>query len=165
MEKSINPKKLRTAPILSTIFMGLGQVVVLKEYLRGFILMAFEVIILLNCSSIFNSVKGLITLGDPHPELPIKLKDHSIFMMITGIITLVVLAIFIITYVFNVKSAKKSAEEIIKNGKYPSRIESRNNLSQKSFPSIGILPCILMVAIFTVIPLVFSILVAFTNYS
>ena len=70
MEKSINPKKLRTAPILSTIFMGLGQVVVLKEYLRGFILMAFEVIILLNCSSIFNSVKGLITLGDPHPELP-----------------------------------------------------------------------------------------------
>lgn len=165
MEKSINPKKLRAAPILSLIFMGLGQVTILKEYLRGFILMAFEIIILLNCSSIFNSIKGLITLGDPHPELPIKLKDHSIFMMITGIITLVVLAIFIITYVFNVKSAKKSAEEIIKNGKYPSRIESRNNLSQKSFPSIGILPCILMVAIFTVIPLVFSILVAFTNYS
>ena len=43
--------------------------------------------------------------------------------------------------------------------------ESQNDLSQNSFATIGIAPSVVMIAIFSLIPLLFSALVAFTNYS
>lgn len=165
MSNAVSPNKLRKAPIASACFMGLGQVLFLKQYLRGFALMAFEVILILAHSSIFRGLKGLVTLGDPHPELPVKMRDHSIFMMINGLIILIILAIFIAVYVSNVINAKRDAEKIIKNGKFPTLKETRNDLAENSFAAAGITPAIIMVAFFTVIPLLFSALVAFTNYS
>ncbi|HAH60782.1 MAG TPA: sugar ABC transporter permease [Treponema sp.] len=165
MSNAVSPNKLRKAPIASACFMGLGQVLFLKQYLRGFILMAFEVILILAHSSIFKGLKGLVTLGDPHPELPVKMRDHSIFMMINGLIFLIILAIFIAVYIFSVISAKRDAEKIIKNAKFPTLKETRNDLAENSFAAAGITPAIIMVAFFTVIPLLFSALVAFTNYS
>jgi arabinogalactan oligomer/maltooligosaccharide transport system permease protein len=165
MSNAVSPNKLRKAPIASVCFMGLGQVLFLKQYVRGFILMAFEVIMILSHSSIYKGLKGLITLGDPHPELPVKMRDHSIFMMVNGLIIIIILAIFFVVYVANVKSAKKDAEKIIKNGKFPTLKETRNDLAENSFAVAGITPAVIMVAFFTVIPLLFSALVAFTNYS
>ncbi len=165
MSNKVSPNKIRRAPVASVCFMGLGQVLFLKQYLRGFTLMAFEVILILAHSSIFKGLKGLVTLGDPHPELPVKMRDHSIFMMINGLIILIILAIFIAVYVSNVINAKRDAEKIIKNGKFPTLKETRNDLAENSFAAAGITPAIIMVAFFTVVPLLFSALVAFTNYS
>jgi len=145
--------------------MGLGQVLFLKQYVRGFILMAFETIMILSHSHIYKSLRGLITLGDPHPELPVKLRDHSIFMMVNGLIVIIILAIFFVVYAATIKSAKKDAEKIIKNRKFPTLKETRNDLSENSFAVAGITPAVIMVAFFTVIPLLFSAFVAFTNYS
>ena len=92
MSNTVSLNRLRKAPIASACFMGLGQVLFLKQYLRGFILMAFEIILILSHSHIYKSLKGLVTLGDPHPELPVKLRDHSIFMMVNGLIVIIILA-------------------------------------------------------------------------
>jgi ABC-type sugar transport system permease subunit len=165
MSNAVNPDKLRKAPIASACFMGLGQVLFLKQYLRGFILMAFETIMILAHNSIFKGLIGLVTLGDPHPELPVKLRDHSIFMMINGLIVVIVLAIFFAVYVFNIINTKKNAEKIIKAGRFPSLKETRSDLAENSFAVSGIVPAVIMVAFFTVIPLLFSALVAFTDYS
>jgi ABC-type sugar transport system permease subunit len=165
MSNAISPNKLRKAPIASACFMGLGQVLFLKQYLRGFILMAVEVVLILAHSSIFKGLTGLLTLGDPHPELPVKMRDHSIFMMINGLIIVIILAIFITIYIANIVSAKRDAEKIIKNGRFPTLKETRSDLSENSFAVSGISPAIILVAFFTVIPLLFSALVAFTNYS
>ncbi len=161
----------RNAKTASCCFMGMGQFVFLKQRLRGLLLMAFEILIILAFTPVFNcafpkAIYGFITLGSPKPEgTPIKYLDHSIFMMIEGIFVLIILAIFAFIYVAQIRQAKKDGEKIIKKNHFPSMAETRNELSLTAFPILGVAPSILMISIFTVIPLFFSALVAFTNYS
>ena len=91
--------------------------------------------------------------------------DHSIFMLIEGLFTIIILGIFVILYISQVKTGMKDAERIIKRGRYPTAKEIRNHLATKSFPVLGITPSLLLLSIFTLIPLLFSMLIAFTNYS
>ena len=111
------------------------------------------------------SIIGLFTLGDRQNTTVTKFMDHSIFMMINGIFALVIILFFIFPYQLNINSARTAANKIIKNNKFPSLKESQNDLSQNSFATIGIAPSVVMIAIFSLIPLLFSALVAFTNYS
>ena len=53
MNNRVNPDKVRKAPVASCFFMGLGQILYLKQYLRGIILALFEVVIL--CCVIFGT--------------------------------------------------------------------------------------------------------------
>ncbi|MBP3772849.1 MAG: sugar ABC transporter permease [Treponema sp.] len=195
----------------SCCYMGLGQFAVLKQRLRGILLMLFEAYILIDVvlglfdvyisadffdsiyyegenfllkalngmlfffldfinlvfcnNTIINGLVGLFTLGDPHPELPPGERDHSIFMMINGLIVVILLAIFIFMYVSSIFSARRDGEKIVEKGHFPSLQQTRNELSQNAFPVFGVAPAVVMMAFFTVIPLLFSALVAFTNYS
>jgi len=174
---NINVTKLRSAPILSGVFMGAGQLFILKQYIRGAFFSLVELIMLFFTifekgtftpnfkGPVVMGLHNLITLGDEHPELPIKLRDHSIFMMITGLMTVIVVAIFICLYVYNVIDANKSSKEIIRKGAFPTMLQTRKEISQTAFPAFGIVPIVLLIAFFTVVPLLFSALVAFTNYS
>ena len=115
-------------------------------------------------SPIISSLTGLVTLGIDEPTSVMNYKDHSINMMIDGIFALVFIVLFIVLYCINIQSAANAAKKIQKNGKFPSMREARDDMSQNSFASVGIAPSIIMIAVFSVIPLVFSALVAFTNY-
>jgi len=167
----IDPKLPLKTKIASCCFMGLGQLIYLKQYVRGILMMLFEIIMILCCTPLFNyaipvTLAGVITLGSPKPQgTPIKQLDHSIFMLIEGLFTIIILAIFIILYISQVKAGKKDAERIVKRGRYPTAKEIRNHLATQSFPVLGISPSLLMLSIFTLIPLLFSMLIAFTNYS
>lgn len=166
-----------SAPVASALFMGLGQIVFLKQYLRGAIYAIAEFVMLffimfdsgtfaLNFRGPFvRNLAGLITLGDPHPDLAVKYRDHSIFIMITGLIVLIIVILYLCLYVFNIYDAKKSAAQILEKSRFPSYSETRDSIHEKAFPYIGLAPVILMIAFFTIIPLLFSALVAFTNYS
>ena len=169
-QTKVSPSLPKKAMIASACYMGLGQVLFLKEYVRGALLMIFELLMILGCTPVFNfgvpkSLWGLVTLGTAHPELPVKQRDNSIFMMIDGVFMLVILAIFIFVYVSQIKGAKREGNKIVNNGKFPTWAETHNDLSQNAFPIIGVTPIVLMISIFTVIPLLFGMLVAFTNYS
>ena len=117
------------------------------------------------------SLEGLFSLGDKTdiypdtPDTPPKYRDHSIFMMINGIFALIFIGFFAILYAMNIGSANASAEKIIKNGRFPTWQESKNDVSQNSFATIGISPSIIMICVFSIIPLLFSAFIAFTNYS
>jgi ABC-type sugar transport systems, permease components len=177
----INPNIIRKAPIASACFMGLGQILYLKQYLRGAMFALLEFLLLFFCcfgvspdtgsmtlnfqGPFINSLKGLITLGDPHPELPVKLRDNSIFMMVTGLMIVIIILLYFVVYWFNIRDAKKSAAHLVEKQRFPSYAETRNAIHDKAFPYIGITPIIVLMAFLTVIPLVFSALVAFTNYS
>ena len=167
----IDPKLPQKTKIASCCFMGLGQLIYLKQYVRGILMMLFEILLILCCTPVFNyaipvTLSGVITLGSPKPQgTPIKQLDHSIFMLIEGLFTIIILGIFIVLYISQIKAGKKDAERILKRGKYPTAKEIRNHLATQSFPVLGISPSLLMLSIFTLIPLLFSMLIAFTNYS
>ena len=114
---------------------------------------------------IVTSIAGLITLGSKQPTTVTKYMDHSIFMMINGIMALIILGFFVLLYILNINGAKVAVKKIIKAGKFPTMKEAQNDLSQNSFATIGIAPSVVLMAIFSIIPLLFSALVAFTNYS
>lgn len=114
---------------------------------------------------IVSSIAGLITLGSKQNTTVTKYMDHSIFMMINGIFALIIIAFFVLLYILNINGAKQGVKKILKAGRFPTMKETKNDLSQNSFATIGIAPAVVLLAIFSIIPLLFSALVAFTNYS
>lgn len=154
-----------TAPVASALFMGLGHIVVLKQYAKGLMLAAIELILLIFMPTFSKAVRNFITLGDPKPSLPITQRDNSIFMMIDGLIVFVILAIFLIMYLYNIKDARKQGRQYEKTGERQRTREFVSGLMDKAFPYIGLSPALVMLSFFVVIPLLFSALLAFTSYT
>ncbi len=175
---AVNPGITRSAPIASACFMGLGQILFLRQYLRGAILALTEFVFLFLSvfqlgtltpnfqGPIVRALVGIVTLGSPSPAgTSVKLRDHSIFMLITGLIFVIITLLYIGLYVFNIVDAKKSAKTIVANNEFPTFAETKNIIHDKAFPYVGLTPVVLLISFFTLIPLIFSALVAFTNYS
>lgn len=151
--------------IASLCFMGLSHLLYLKQYLKGAVFAALEVLFIAFLPVTFKKVFELITLGEPQPDIPIKQRNNSMFMLIDGILVLAIVAVFVAVYVISVRSAKKSYEEYCRTKRFVSQKASIEELGNKAFPLTGLLPCVIMLLVFVVVPLVFSVCVAFTNYS
>ena len=151
--------------IMSVCFMGLAHLLYLRDFIKGIFFAVCEIVFLAFSPAIVKKIIDLITLGSPHPELPIKQRDNSIFMLIDGILILALVAIFVIVYVLSVKSAKKEYKDYCRKGDFGSQKEHLNTTLGKSFPIFGLAPSFIIVIIFVVVPLIFSVCVAFTNYS
>jgi arabinogalactan oligomer/maltooligosaccharide transport system permease protein len=149
----------------ASCFMGLAHLLYLKEYLKGALFAAVEVVFLCFSPAIVRKIVNLVTLGSPQPDIAVKLRDNSIFMLIDGILILALVAMFVATYVISVQSAGKSYKEYCRMGHYPLHKDSAADTVNKAFPLMGLAPCVIMLLIFVVVPLLFSIAVAFTNYS
>lgn len=165
MELRRDLSDLRKITFFSSSFMGLSHILFLKDYIKGAFFILCEVLFLCFLPSILGKITGLVTLGSPHPELPIKMRDNSIFMMIDGILVLALVAFFVIVYVLSIKSARAQYREYCRTGCFRSQKELLESTLGKSFPIFGLTPAFVIIVIFVVVPLVFSVLVAFTNYS
>ena len=151
--------------LAASLFMGASHILYLKDYVKGVFFALCELIFIFCCPFFFNKIAGLITLGTPHPELPVKMRDNSIFMLIDGILVLAVVAVFVIVYVLSVQSARKSYDEYCRTGRFKTQKEQISLSMGKSFPLFGLAPAFVIVVVFVLVPLVFSVAVAFTNYS
>lgn len=151
--------------ITSIVFMGLSHIIWLKQYVKGAFFALIEVLMLIFSPKIVSAIKNLITLGDPHPELPIKERDNSLFMMIDGFIVLALIFVFVLIYIVSVRSALKEYKNYCTNGRFESNKNVINNLADNAFPVVGLIPMIILVLFLVVVPLLFSAAVAFTDYS
>lgn len=151
--------------LVSILFMGLGHIAYLKEYLKGLFYAIIELIILAYSPIIVQKIYNLITLGSPQPNVPVKMRDNSIFMLIDGVIVLAILAIFIMIYVISVRSALESYDAYCVHGEFKTEKHILAETAQKAFPILGLAPSVGLVLFFVVVPLVFSACVAFTNYA
>ncbi|OAB45364.1 sugar ABC transporter permease [Paenibacillus glacialis] len=156
------------ATILSLISMGLGQIYN-RQFIKGLVYLLIEAYAIIYFSSnLGRSLWGIVTLGDT-PRMRVSGKwvegDHSIFILIQSLITILLLIIFVIIYVMNVKDARKTAEKREKGIRPNSFKQSIQYVLDYKFaqafltlPGIGIL-------FFTVMPIIFMVMLAFTNYS
>lgn len=154
---------------LSFLFMGLGQLYH-KQFIKGILYAALELYVLIFYSKPFlAALWGFMTLGE---KVQVKSRgriveqgDHSIFLMIEGIIALLFLIIFIFIYITNIKDAYKTGK-LRENGIPVANFkQSLKHTTEKGFPYLLITPAILFTLFLTVLPLVFGVLIAFTNYS
>ena len=156
---------LKKIKISACCFMGLAHLIYLKDYFKGIFFALIETVFTVFLPSIIQKIIDLVTLGSPHPELPVKLRDNSIFMLIDGILVISLVVIFFVVYFMSISSAEKTYREYCRTGSLKNWKSSMNHSLGSSFPVFGLAPAFVMVIVFVVVPLVFSVAVAFTNYS
>lgn len=158
---------------LSMLVMGAGYIR-RKQYIKGLIVTLFEIAVVFYIAVVgCPYLAKLTTLGTVQREMQFNVAtmknevndyDHSFKILLFGIITVVIILSFIGLYFWNlvkVYRLQKMAEE----GKHINsfREDIASYMDQKFHVTLLFFP-IMGVIVFTVIPLLIMIAVAFTNY-
>lgn len=149
----------------SACLMGLGQLMY-RQVGRGIVYLAIEILGILFFSIYgFHWLIGLFTLGtveaDPWTG---KTGDNSVIFMLLGLMSLALLILLVALYVGNVKDAYRTQKLVLKGGKPKTFKEDLKDLLDKKFYKTVLFLPLLGTLIFSVLPIVFMILIAFTNY-
>lgn len=144
----------------SCIFMGLGHILYLKQYIKGILFALIEVLMIIASPKLLNMFKDMIEISRWYPKI-----RPATFRLVDGILAIFVIAIFVIAYIVSIKSALSSYQDFCLEGRCKSNKESMAGAVGKAFPLLGLSPALILVIFFVVVPLVFSITVGFTNWS
>lgn len=161
----------KRAMILSFIGMGFGQIYN-RQFLKGILLFLVHLAGIYLATLLPRAVWGITTLGEQADHLKkvgkvyVNIRgDHSIFLLIEGMIVILAMIVMLIIYVANVRDAYqvgKLRETGIKSHNFS---ETVNYLMGQKFPQVVISVPLMLVVFFTLMPILFMILLAFTNYS
>ncbi len=147
------------ALVLSILFAGLGQLYN-RRFIKGLLFIVIEAAFIITMYDFMNiGLWGIVTLGT------IPRVDHSIILLIQGIIAVIVLVFAIALYIFNVVDARKDAIKLSNGEKLPSLVQEMKNTYDKGFPYMLILPGFVMLVFVVILPLLFMVSLAFTNYN
>ena len=93
-----------------------------------------------------------------------RINDNSMLILLFGVLTIIITVIFLIVYIRNTKSAYKAQQDAAAGVKPASfKEEAKQFLDSKFHVTLLAFPT-LTISIFTVLPLIFMILIAFTNF-
>jgi len=153
--------------LLSAIIMGLGQIIN-RQYIKAALFLIVQLLGIFYFVTIFpKHLKGLITLGDVAQTVvngEIIFLDNSIYMMVYGLVALIVAGIFLSLYIFNIKDAFDNGKLVERGLKTLDFWKELKLASSRQFPIFLLVLPALGILFFTIFPLIFGILFAFTNY-
>ncbi|MCL2378628.1 MAG: sugar ABC transporter permease [Defluviitaleaceae bacterium] len=168
----------------SAIVWGSGQVIN-KQYIKGLVFFIVQCILVFvelstgtlavltgqadahfrNAGYFSRGLWGIVTLGEiPRLDSSVLVFDHSVMLMMNGLIAIVLLIIFGIIWIWNIRDAYKS-RIAVEQGEGLSSAAYVKKLWENSFEYIMITPGTILVAFVSILPVAFSALVAFTNYN
>ncbi|EMG27310.1 multiple sugar ABC transporter permease component [Listeria fleischmannii 1991] len=166
-------KKGSLATKLSFLIMGYGHLAK-KQILKGLFFLATELtFIFFMITSGVQSLQGLITLGtNPQgwqfdEKLGFKVRiagDNSTLLLIFGICTLFTIIGFLFLWRLNIKSSVKLDELSRENKHIPSLLEETKELFDGKFHLTLLTIPTISILVFTILPLVYMISIAFTSY-
>lgn len=146
------------AMVLSILFAGLGQLYN-RRFAKGIAFIILEIAFIVTLFDFISfGLWGLTTLGT------IPVVDHSIFLLVYGLIAIIVIFFGVMLYVINVKDAKKQAALIANGWEAPGLWQSIKEGYDKSFVYFLTTPGMILLMFTVVLPLIFAISLAFTNY-
>ena len=150
---------------LSAVFIGSGQFMY-GSRIKGVLYFIAELAMLWYfITRGFKDIAGFFTLGTTKGDAWLGIEgDNSVVMLLMGIFAWIVVGVFISIYVMNLKGAYQLQLRIESGKKALSfREELAQLLDKKFYITVLTLP-VLGVCIFNILPIVFMILIAFTNY-
>ncbi|MBM7707124.1 carbohydrate ABC transporter permease [Chryseomicrobium aureum] len=158
MKESTSSTKHRKTAMLLSLIPGVGQFYN-KQILKGLVFLILAV----SFGSVFFQYIGfgywgLITLG----EIP-KL-DHSIFLLIDGIIAVLLTLMGLGIYAFNLYDAYHNGKRRDLGEGVNSVRQQYHNLIDNGFPYLMISPGFFLLIFVVIFPIIFVLLLAFTNY-
>ena len=158
---------------LSFLIMGAGNLL-RRQYIKGLLFLAAEAAYLFYMISFgWSGLYDLVTLGtvqqgsvyDPSVGFNVTVTgDNSMLCMIYGVLTLLLTACFLVIYYVNLKSAFYTQRLVEAGGRAPSFTDDLKQLLDQKFHMTMMTVPLLGIGAFTVLPLIFMILIAFTNY-
>lgn len=151
--------------ISSILFNGLSHILFLKQYFKGMILMLLEIIMIRFVPFFIQSINRFFSLENSGGNQIISRSDNSASIMINGIISILLIALYFAIYIHYIKEAMRDYECYCKTGIFRNSNKTLMECIQGSFVVWGILPSAALVGILVIVPLVFAILAAFTNLS
>ncbi len=148
----------------SMALMGMGQILN-GQYIKGLVFFLLEAAFVAYFATVgVADFIGFFTLGTVKGDAWLGIEgDDSVIMLLRGIVAWFAIAILVVLYFANLKDANKYAE--IKGLKaMPSFKDDLTTLLNKNFYKVALILPIVGVLVFNVFPIVFMILIAFTNY-
>lgn len=156
----------------SYLVMGVGCMAK-GQIVKGIIFLALEVafiVYMVGFGSVYLAkfgTLGTVKSGVAMDEngMPVNVEgDNSMLILLFGTLTLVIIVLFIYLYILNIKVAV-NCEKIVKSGSKPNTIMQDIKLlaDEKFHVTLLAIPTTL-VGCFTILPLIFMILIAFTNF-
>lgn len=147
------------ATLLSIIIPGLGQMYN-RRFLKGFLFFIVAISFLITTWHYIDiGIWGIATLGT------IPREHHSIQLLLQGLISLIILLFGIAFYIFNIMNARNDAIAREDGYEKPSLLKGFSNFYDRGFPYFMVLPGLIMLIFIVVLPLLFMLSLAFTDYN
>jgi len=161
-----------TASILSVLYMGLGQLYN-RQWIKGILFLVFNTAVLTYLiQNLYQGIWGIVTLGEKTQSFEkvgritqVVQGDHSIYLLISGLITIFVLIIYLIVFILNIRDAHSNGKLRDEGKKVNNFRETWAHITDKKFPLLLLAIPIAGVFFLTIMPIIFMIMLAFTNYS
>ena len=160
---------------LSVLFRGFGQIA-RGQLIKGLLYFLLQAAFLLfmiffgfqYIAHLFSGDLGTKLSGEIwNEELQIfeKVKgDNSFLILLYGVATLLLIAFFVIVWTMNVKGAYENDKRLAIGERVSTIKEDVRSLLNEKFYIPLLIPPFVGLLVFTVMPLVFMVLIAFTNY-
>ena len=158
---------------ISYVVMGFGNMVK-GQVLKGILFLAIELSYIAYIIFFgWTYLSEVHTLGDtPAQEVynealgisTMEIMDDSRLILLYGILSIVLTFIFLAVYFASVKSAYKTQQMAAAGEKLPTFKEELKDLLDNKFHITLLAFPTLTIAVFTILPLIFMIMMAFTNY-
>jgi len=166
-------RKQTAGALLSALFMGLGQLYN-RQWTKGILFLAAGLCLAGGAIALDlpEYLRGLWTLGD-QPSGLVKVGkltkmvegDHSIFLLIKGLMAAIAALLAAALYAACIRDAYKTGRMREAGAKAPSFRQTLGAINQRNFAYLVLLLPAVFILFLTVLPLIFSVLLAFTNYA
>jgi arabinogalactan oligomer/maltooligosaccharide transport system permease protein len=156
--------ELLTSPALKTANWNMWEIADRFDLTVFFQCLSQELAAFRNWGFFVKGIWGLVTLGTVARVQTSPVFDHSVMLLLGGLLAAVAVLIFAAVWVWNIMDAYKTRKKMeagiqVSSGQY------FKTLWDRSFEYIMISPGLLLVILISLIPIIFSILIAFTNYN
>lgn len=156
--KKVDPTNHRKIAVVLSVLPGLGQLYN-KQYVKGGLFLLLTAAFFGVFRDLLNmGLWGIVTLGEKTP------RDNSIFLLAEGILALIIVGFGLIFLLFNLFDAYKNGEKRDKGQPLHTLWEQYRNLIESGFPYLIMTPGFLLMVFVVVFPIIFVILLGFTNY-
>ncbi len=130
----------------------------MNRILNGFVMLGLQLLYIFYM--IYRGASDLVGLFTLHQD-----GVFSNATLVTGIISVIITIAFIALYIINIRTVYKAVDEENRSISGPGFKNEVKSLANDKFYISGLIVPVLGALVFTIIPLTFMILVAFTNYS
>ena len=153
---------------VSYVIMGFGSIM-RKQFLRGFLFLGIEVLYIFYMSTTgVEYLSKFDTLGDVgrgvNPDGTVNYGDHSFLILLFGLLTIFFTIGVGLLWRSNIRQNRQAQELLAKGKKLPTAKDDLKSLLDGNFHKTLLALPVTGICVFTILPIIFMICVAFTNY-